>query len=784
MVKNDYRHVQGLTSAQVKERADAGQINVQQIKISKSYRQIFIENIFTLFNLFNLLIAAALIYVGAYENVLFLGLIMLNTTISIIQEIRSKRMLEKLSLLSASYAHVIRDGKECAISLDEIVLDDTLLFQMGNQICVDSIVLDGEVEMNESLLTGEADPIYKRPGDTLLSGSFIICGNCSAKAIHIGADNYAVKIASEAKKHKKFHSELMDSMNKIVQFTGFFIIPFGILIFFRSYYNLNMSFTDTVVSTAGALLGLMPKGLILLTTVSLVVGVIHLAKKKTLVHELFCIETLSRVDTLCLDKTGTLTKGTMKVSDTIPFPCPNLPDSLMNVIGTSIYAIDDCNATANALRNHFPNHANWIIKERQPFSSQRKWSAVSFKEKGSIFIGASDILLPNYPFPEQITQYAQEGKRLILIGYSPSCNLKMAENNISPAAIIVLEEELRDNVNDILQFFYKEDVTIKIISGDHPTTVASIAKQAGVPNADKYIDASTLHSKQDIMESIETYTVFGRVLPAQKKQLIQALKENGHTVAMTGDGVNDVLALKEADCSIAVASGSEAARDVSQLVLMDNDFSSLPSVVMEGRRVINNITRTASLFLVKTLFTFLLSICTIFFAVPYPFVPIHLSLISFFVEGIPSFLLAFEPNKERVTNEFMRTVLVSTVPAAFLIVLYIVLIQMQVAPILELDKVQTTTLCLYSVGFIWLLQLFQICRPFNTFRLILWSSMSIGFFSSCFLLKSIFGLTSLTIPMLLSFALLSILAYPIYMLIYWILAKQAERSTSSVTTLV
>lgn len=766
----------GLTPEEVVRRTAQGLTNTQPEPITKSTWEIIRDNTFTLFNLFNLAIAVALILVGAYKNVLFFGVIFLNVLIGIAQELRSKKMVEKLSLIALPKANVIRGGVEKRIPVEELVLDDIIFLEAGAQVSADATVRDGTVEVNESLLTGESEPVVKGEGELLLSGSFIVSGSCHAQVEHIGADNFATKIVLAAKKYKKSHSGLMEDLNRIVKFTGFFIIPFGLLLVVHSVFALRLSLYDTVVSVSAALLGMLPKGLVLLTTLSLVVGVIKLAQKKTLVQELFCIETLSRVDTICLDKTGTLTTGTMQVHKLIELDGDYLSVPLAALVADFTAALPDKNGTAEALRAGFTHPAGLTPVDTVPFSSARKWSAVTFKEVGTVFVGAPDILLKNqnYTLPDQVTEEMDSGRRTVLVAVGGEPVDGALPKVVYPVAAVVLEDAIRYNAGEILDFFRKEGVDIKIISGDHPATVMSIAAQAGVTGITA-VDASTLKTDEELEAAALTCSVFGRVLPAQKKQLVNALQKHGHVVAMTGDGVNDVLALKDANCSIAMASGSDAAKQVSQLVLLDSDFASLPSVVMEGRRVINNITRTASLFLVKTIFSFLLSFLTVFCGIPYPFMPLHLTLISMFVEGIPSFLLAFEPSKERIRGDFLYTVLTRAFPSAVIIVLYILAVNLWVGPMLALSALETTTLSLYLMGFAWLMQLFRVCLPFNTMRKVLFFSMFALFYACAYFLRGLFSLGTLSLPGLIAFLAMSALCWPFQNLLYGAAKKLGDR---------
>ncbi len=756
----------GLTAAQVERRIAQGELNRQTEQMTKSTGRIIFEHLFTWFNIFNLILGVGIALVGAYKNLFFLGVILLNILIGIVQEIRSKKVVEKLSLISAPHALVVRDGRLDEIHTEEIVRDDVMQLKLGKQVCADGRILAGEVEVDESLLTGESEPVRKGVGEMLLSGSFIISGSCRAQVVHIGAENYASKIAAEAKKHKKTFSSLMRSLQQVVKFTSFFVIPVGALLFVNSYVLLGESLRDAVVSTSAALIGMMPKGLVLLTSVSLAVGVIKLAAKKTLVQELFCIETLSRVDTLCLDKTGTITEGKMSVSEVIELDIRRLPGSLEDAVGAFLWALDDDNATYAALQRQFAENTGWTPIQKTSFSSVRKWSSVTFATQGTILLGAPDFLLKgrDYTLPVRIDAAEREGSRVLLLAWSPEAVNGVLPKELYPTAALVLSDPVRADAKETLDFFRSQDVDLKIISGDNPVTVSSIAKQAGLHRYDAYIDVSALPDEAAVKAAAEKYAIFGRVNPEQKRMLVRALQENGHTVAMTGDGVNDVLALKDADCSVAMASGSDAARQVAQLVLLDSNFSALPDVLMEGRRVVNNITRTASLFVVKTIFSFLLAVLSAVFGLSYPLNPLHLSLIGVMAEGIPGFVLALEPNRERVKGDFIKTVFGRAFPSAILIVGYLMLVRL-VAPYLSVPPLEITTLSVYLTGFIWLMQLFDVCRPFDKLRAALWVTMSIGLFGSMLLFGSFFELGALSLQTLPIFLILAVVCYPIQKLL-------------------
>lgn len=753
----DYENIQrfepdpsiGLTAEQVKERTRAGLGNTQPDPITKSSWQIIRDNVFTLFNAFNFGVGVAIASVGAYENLLYLCIIISNMVIGIVQEFRSKKMVEELSLISAPKARVIRDGVALEISPEKLVLDDVSVLLPGQQICADATVLEGEIEVNESLLTGESEPVQKHPGDALLSGSFVVSGRCMARVEHVGADNYASGIAAAARRFKKVHSELLSSLDRIVKFTSIFILPLGALLFLNSIFLLHVPMEEAIISVAAALLGMMPKGLVLLTTLSLVVGVIKLAKERTLVQELFCIETLSRVDVLCLDKTGTITQGNMRVDHMIPF----VEEARIMEAGSAfVGALMENNSTFLALKDFFGAAENPLYTALTPFSSERKWSSASFGEKGTVLLGAPDILLRgrDIQLPPEVLEEERQGARVVLLAHSQEEVRGELPQKITPLCALVLLDPIRPDAREILDFFRDQGLSLKIISGDNPATVSAIAHRAGLMDC-SYIDASTLTTDEALEEAMERYSVFGRVTPQQKQKMVAALQKRDHTVAMVGDGVNDVLALKDADCSIAMAAGSDAAKQIAQLVLLNNNFSALPHVVMEGRRVINNITRTAALYLVKTIFSFLLSFMALFFAMPYPFIPIQLSVISTMVEGIPSFFLTFEPNTNRVKKGFLSRVMVQALPTALVITVAILAIDL-IAPGAGLGALDISTLTVYLTSFIWVQLLLKVCLPLTPLRLGLWLTMTAGLFLSFLLFPDILSLgylTSGTLPLFL-----------------------------------
>lgn len=647
----------GLTKEEVEERIKENKVNYDTSLPTKSIKTIVRENIFTLFNLINILLGVAVFCVGSYKNLLFLIVIFCNTAISIIQEINSKKAVDKLSILAQAKVNCIRDGEKQEIGINSIVLDDLLMLETGNQIVADSIILEGEVEVNESFITGESDVIYKRKGDTLLSGSFVVSGKCKAEVIHIGDENYTSKISSGAKYVKKVNSEIMKSLNGIIKIVSIAIVPIGILLFFNQLGLTENSFKNAVVNTVAAIIGMIPEGLVLLTSTVLAVSVIRLSKRKVLVQELYCIETLARVDTLCLDKTGTITEGRMEVNDIIEIT--KSKEELEEILSEISSASDDNNSTIEAIRAKYKNKQKWKVINKIPFSSQKKWSGVCFKDKGSYIIGAPEFVLREKydEYKERIEKYSNDYRVIIVANSEGDFIEKELPDKLEVLGFVLISDVIRKEASKTLEYFKEQGVNIKIISGDNPITVSKIAKRAGVENSEKYINMQEIKTKEQLEKAAKEYTIFGRVTPVQKKELVQALKKEGHTVAMTGDGVNDVLALKEADCSIAMASGSDATRNVAELVLLDSNFASMPEIVLEGRRTINNIERSATLFLVKTIYASILAIIFLFVNMPYPFMPIQLTLISTVTIGIPSFVLALEPNKERIKGKFLRNVI-------------------------------------------------------------------------------------------------------------------------------
>lgn len=715
----------GLTTDEVELRQMAGMANTLDTGSTKSIPNIIGTNILTFFNLLNFSIALWLLSVGApAQEFIFMIIITANITIGTFQEIRAKKTIDKLSLLSAPTAIVIRDKGEQEISIQDVVIDDILYLSTGKQIPADSVVREGTIEVNESLLTGESDPIIKRKGDTLYSGSFVVSGNCYAQAAAIGKDIYIHKLTNQAKKYKKPESDLLGSLRAIIRTVGVIILPLSAVLFYMQFARGTETYNQIVLATAGAMIGMIPSGLFLLTSMALAVGVIRLAQNNTLVQELYCIEMLARVDTLCLDKTGTITDGTMTVKSIIEFKHDTgLP--LKHVVSAMMNALNDQNLTSDALIERFGTAKRIRHKKTIPFSSSRKFSAVQFDRYGTYLLGAPEFVLKDSydQIAREVEKQSAEGYRVLVVAHTEGeIEEKTVKGTIVPIALIMIEDTIRPDAIETIDYFKSHDVDVKVISGDNPLTVSRISQRAGIANADKYISLDGMSDK-DVVRAASKYSVFGRVSPQQKKILIESLKNNGKTVAMTGDGVNDILALKEADTSIAMASGSEAARNVSHLVLLDSNFSSMPKVVSEGRRVINNVQRVSTLFLTKTIFSFLLVIVAIARQGIYPIKPSQLQLIDFFITGIPSFFLALEANNKQVKGRFLWNVLKAALPGALVVMINSLIIFAFEKP-LGMSSVEVSTLVVISATMVALTVLYRVCTPFNKMRTILFATMT------------------------------------------------------------
>lgn len=752
----------GLTEQDVKERFEAGYSNITDRGSSKSIGKIIFTNLFTVFNALNYAIGAWLISIGEWTQCFFLVIITANLLIGIYQEIKAKKMIDQLSLLSAPTARVLRDGKEIEIEVKDVVIDDIMILSAGKQICADSVVKDGVLEVNESLLTGESDVIIKKPGDQLFSGSFVVSGVCKTQVTAVGDDNYIEKLTGEAKKYTKPRSNLLKSLRWIIRTVGVLIFIMGPIYFLIVFNKPGVSYGGSdgaVATTAGAIIGMIPSGLFLLTSIALFMGVIRLAMHKTLVQELYCIEMLARVDVLCLDKTGTITDGTMTVQGVIEYK-NDCDMAIKNIVSAMLNALDDNNLTSDALEAKFGRDKKINTVAIVPFSSSRKYSACQFENHGSFFLGAPEFVLKSgyEKISYDVERNAALGYRVLTVAYSPLPIVDdYVEGELTPLGLILIEDTVRPDAIETIKYFKENSVSVRVISGDNPITVSKVSERAGILNADKFISLDGL-SDAEVIRAANEYTVFGRVTPSQKKLLIQTLKENGHTVAMTGDGVNDILALKEADCSIAMASGSEAARNVSHLVLLDSNFSSMPKVVNEGRRVINNVEHVATLFLNKTLFSTLLLamtliLCIFMSDVKYPIIPKQLMIIDFLVTAIPSFVLALEPNNSIVEGNFLKKVFKTALPGAITIMLSALLIillsgAMNIGIVPDgvsesaamWYKYEQSTMIVLIATFTSLMVLFRVCRPFNLLHGVLFGAMFVLFVLAYLFMYELFNL--------------------------------------------
>ena len=702
---------QGLTQAEVEARIADGQVNVIQDSSNRSVKDIVMGNTLTFFNFINIVLLALVLSVRSYKNMLFIFIIIANTLIGIFQEIKAKITLDKLKILTVSHVDVIRDGVKKSITVSELVKDDVILLKSGGQIPADGVILDGEVDVNESLLTGESDSIHKTCGSKVLSGSFVTSGKAMCLLTEVGHDCYMEKLSSEAKQFKRYKTELQRNLDTILKFISIIIVPLGIILFAKQYWISGSTYEQAVA----AVLGMIPEGLVLLTSVALALGAVRLARRSTLVRELFCIETLARVDTLCLDKTGTITEGHLCVQGE---ESVKEDVDLEQLMGRMVAALGDENETFQALRQHYKRNQSTNTKLVLPFSSERKFSGVVFEGEGTYLMGAYQfIFLQADPAVlEKIAEYASQGLRVLTIAHSPNemTDYTLAED-FEIVGFVFMTDVVRKNAPDILGYFEEQGVDLKVISGDDPVTVAAIAARAGLKDADKYIDATTIHTDEEMEDAILKYSVFGRVTPKQKQQMVRLLKQNGRTVAMTGDGVNDVLALKDADVSIAMASGSEAAKNTANLVLLNSDFASLPHIVNEGRRVINNIKAAASMFLIKTGFSVLTALLTIIVGQNYPFQPIQLSVINGCAVAIPTMLLQLEPSFQKVNKHFFREVLRMSMPAAITITAMITIIN-NIGHSIGTPREMLSTVCVLATGWVYLITLRQVYSPMTGYR--------------------------------------------------------------------
>lgn len=775
----------GLSEAQVQERISHGAVNLPVDPPSKTKKEIVCSNIFTYFNLVFFMMALLLILVGSFHNLTFLPVVIANTLIGIVQELRAKKVLDSLCILNAPKNRVIRDGRERTIPSEELVLDDVIVFAAGNQVSVDAVVEDGEVLVNESLVTGESDQIQKKSGDLLLSGSFVVSGQCRARAEKVGKDAYVSKITMEAKTiNEKESSEMIRALDSLVKMIGILIIPIAVILFGQQHFINDSSVRDSVTATVAAIIGMIPEGLYLLASVALVVSTMRLASQKVLVHNMKCIETLARVDVLCVDKTGTITDNTMTVKRMLPLrraedrketeedaqaeACEEAftaeeAAEMEVAVGDFAAAMATDNITMKAIKDFFRKRSGKRPEKIYSFSSVTKYSGAVF-EDAQYVLGAPEVILRDqYPeYEEQILRQSSQGYRVLVFAkYSGHLDGEKLTAPVEVMGMILLANPVRANAKETFSYFAAQGVEIKVISGDNPVTVSEVAKEAGICNAKSYIDASTLKEEDEIRAAAIKYTVFGRVTPDQKRQIVSALKAHGHTVAMTGDGVNDVLALKDADCSIAMASGSDAASQVSQLVLLESDFSRMPSVVAEGRRVVNNIERTASLFLVKNIFSLFLSIFSIVLMVNYPLEPSQISLISMFTIGLPAFVMSLERNSEKIEGHFLSNVLFKALPGGltdFIVVsgLYLFCMEFNV----NADDVSTSsTIILAIVG---LMILYQIASPMTKSHWLLWAGMAAGLVYCMVFVSEIFAITSISKKSMMLLVIFAIITEPTF----------------------
>ena len=776
-MKDNKAILNGLTSAEVEERIKNGKVNTVNTVKTKSIGRIFYDNICTVFNLINVILCIILLFIGSYKNMLFIMVVVFNTVIGIIQEIRSKKSVDNLTILTDSKVDVIRDGRQTKVSRDELVLDDVIILSRGSQVPADCVVIDGTCMADESLLTGESDLIDKAVGSELLSGSFVSGGSCKCRITRVGDESYAAKINNEAKYVKKNESQILRSFKFIINVCSVVIFPVGALMFVSKYLIQHQELNPTLESTVGALVGMIPSGMVLLTSTVLAVAVIRLSKKKVLVNEMHCIETLARVDVLCLDKTGTLTTETMNVQQIVPLSAES--GEIDTALASIAAASEDINATLQAVSEYTKDTKPLKCTGFIPFSSETKRSGGSFENGKTYFIGAAEFLFPNkseHPEVFDAIQKITDTVRILALASSDAIHPDPAvlPDDLKPMALVLIKDQLRSSAKDTIAYFKEQGVTLKVISGDSVGTVMNIAADVGIDGASDSIDMSTVTTEEQLKEAAERCSVFGRVTPAQKKQLVIALKEKGHKVAMTGDGVNDVLALKEADCSVAMAAGSEAARNVSQLVLVNNDFACMPHVVAEGRRSINNIERSSSLYLVKTIYSIIMSVFFVFFHMTYPFQPIHLSLMSALTVGFPSFVLALQPNKNIVRGNFTFNIIARAAPAALCVASDIIIAAL-LSGATGVSSEEFSTIAVYITALIGVMLIIRLCIPFNPLRAGMLTITVLGLFTAFIFFGWFFNLTVLSNNAWIMFAILAAATVVIFNLLYNLADKYIEK---------
>ncbi len=768
----------GLTREQVEEKIEQGLVNRAVDSGAKTNKQIIMDNLFTYFNVIFMILSVLVCVAGSFRSLTFLPVVVGNTLIGIIQEIRARNVLEKMNLLNASHTTAIRDGKEVKVASEELVQGDLVIFRSGDHIPSDAVVIEGCVQANESLLTGESDEIEKNKGDKLMSGSFVISGECYAELEKVGEESYISKLTLEAKKGKKNEqSEMIKSINKLIMWVGIAIIPIGIVLYYQAYFVNGESFSESIVSMVAAVIGMIPEGLYLLTTIALAMSTVRLAKEKVLLHNMKSIETLARVDVLCVDKTGTITENKMEVHGIEAInEMFGREETTIEIISDFVENMTADNITMAAMKEYFKNTTNRKALSYTSFSSEFKYSSVTYADEVFVLGAPEMVLRDEYEtYRELIERYSKKGLRTLVFGkYYGEIDGKALTEEVVPYALVFLSNKIREQAKETFEYFKQQNVQIKVISGDNPGTVSEIAKEAGIDGAEKYIDARELKDDMDFVNAVNEYNVFGRVTPKQKQQLVHALQNKGHTVAMTGDGVNDILAMKDADCSIAMASGSEATAQSAQVVLLESDFSKMPSVVLEGRRVVNNVQRSASLFLVKNIFSFLMSIFSAVFMITYPLEPSQISLISMFNIGIPAFLLAMEANKKRIEGKFLRNVFIKALPAGltdFFAVAALVVCG-KVFKLPSADIATAATMLLAIVGF---MILSKISVPLNRYRIAVIAGNIAGLLLCSIFLGDIFALNGMSKICILLFVVFSFASESVFRLLYEIAEKISEK---------
>lgn len=781
-VSPDYN--QGLTQAQVQERLAAGLGNAQSSGVGLTEKEILKRNLLTFFNLIFVVLAVILAIAGSpIKNMTFLVIVVVNVVIGCFQEIRAKRAVDKLTLIAQQKLPTIRGGKKLLVPSDSLVRDDIVEYGPGDQICADGIVRVGQLQVNESLITGEADAVVKKKGDTLKSGSFVITGRARAQLTQVGDESFAAKLALEAKADPKVaRSEMMASLDKLIHMVGYTLIPVGCLLFYQEFKILHMSFTSSAQSTVAALVGMIPEGLYLLTSIALAVSAMKLTRQRVLVQDMNCIESLARVDVLCVDKTGTITQPTMEVENLLPLG-DREPEYLEQVLKSLYGSREPDNDTARAIQELFSGKGDWECTRYVPFTSQAKWCGGEFGEHGSFVVGAPEFILGEHfeKVREAVSPWASTGYRVLLVAAYPGALPEKLDGSLAePLALLLLTSPLRPQARETFSYFAQQGVCIKVISGDNPQTVSAVAQRAGIENSEKYIDAGELETYEDVFRAAGEYTVFGRVTPDKKKMLVKALKAQGHTVAMTGDGVNDVLAMKESDCGIAMASGAQAASQVARLVLLDSDFSAMPDIVGEGRRVINNIQRAATLFLVKNIFSFGLALLSLLTQQPYPLAPIHMSIISGLTIGVPSFFLALEPNYQPISGTFLKTVLRRAFPGGLTSITVVLLLQTMMVhfaiPLADVRAIATAILAV--VG---LMVLHQVGKPMNRFRALVWWAMAAAIIGCFTLMGDFFDLKILKGSSLVALVVILLVIPTVFRFMQWVFS-QGDRLWAKVKT--